>query len=61
MPTLQVTLETLRTRMGVAAAIQSSLTRPSDKVSIKDAMRARKFTDMHEPILKKPGPFEDSL
>jgi hypothetical protein len=55
-----VTLETLTTRMGVAKTIFRSTQKPSSKITYRQMMRARKFTDMHDPILKcKNGPFEE--
>lgn len=54
-----VTLETLTTRMGVAKAIYKFTQQPTTRKSFKQMMRARKFTDMHEPILQcANGPFE---
>ena len=55
----KVTLETLRSRMGVAAAIADSTRKPGDKLTYKQMVRARKLTEMHEPLLERPqGPFE---
>jgi hypothetical protein len=54
----KVTLETLTTRMGVAKAILPYTQEPKDRISGKDMYRARKFTEIHQWILKRPnGPF----
>jgi hypothetical protein len=58
----KVTLETLTTRMGVAAAISQYTQKPSDKISLQQLAKARKLAEMHEPFLSSPnGPFVDDL
>jgi hypothetical protein len=53
----KVTLDTLTSRMGVAEAILPHTKKPKDKISLKDMLRARKFTDLHRWFLDRPGPF----
>jgi hypothetical protein len=54
-----VTAETLTKRMGIAQAIAPHTVPPKDKMNYRKAVRARKLTEMHAPLLDSPnGPWE---
>lgn len=54
-----ITIETLTSRMGIAQAIAPHTRPPRDKMNYRKTIRARRFTEMHEPFLQSPdGPWE---
>lgn len=54
----EVTLESLRSRVSIAQTIKPWTVKRAEGLDFKLMMKARKFTEMHEPILKcTQGPF----